>query len=45
MLTYMVGGILTASLVVGGALGKVGEAKATRTMKAIRLSILIYTLF
>ena len=36
MLTYMVGGILTAGFVVGGALGKGGNAKATRTMRARR---------
>ena len=39
MLTYMVGDILTAGLVVGEALGKVGNAKVTRTMIARRSSI------
>ena len=33
MLTYMVGGIVKAGLVVGRSLGKVNNAKATRTMR------------
>ena len=45
MLTYMVGGILTAGFVVGGALGKGGNAKATRIMRVRRSRIVLHTLF
>ena len=39
MLTYMVGGINKAGLVVGRSLGKVDNAKATRTMRDRKSSI------